>query len=383
MKILFCSNEQFMPLSGGGSIGNFKIVENLVERGHDVTVATPLYVNKEEIEEKYRIHLKPFSPFYIHKNISFRGPKYIFYGFLFIFHFLRLIWSEKYDVVIVRNAILAIPIALGKPFTKAKYVLSFTDFLSSFNYAHKWYPHFVLKLFLRFEQSIAKRYDKVFVITPAMKHVLIERGVKEDKIEISYDGVETSFFDPKKVSKEDVEKVKEQLGFEKHIVLFLGTIDRHSYEKMRDIVQEMNNRAMDVNFAFIGQGRNYDDLKKDLDHVHNTRFLGYIPHEEIPTYIMAANVGIIPYENNYNLHLIVTLKLLEYLSMGTHVVCTDLKSIRELFGQYDFLKIARDNDEFIAAINEFKSKGKSHEASELIRKEFSWKKVTDRICDGI
>lgn len=301
------------------------------------------------------------------------------YGFLFMFHYLRLIWKGKYDVVLVRNALLGIPIALCKPFMKAKYIISFTDFLSSF----QSYPSFIIKAFLWFEQSIPRFYDRVFVITPEMKNALVRRGVKAEKIGVSYDGVETSFFDPEKVSRKDIDEVHKKLGFDRHIALFLGTIDHHSYIKMRDLVLEADKRNLDINFVFIGQGRKYDELKHDLDRLHNTRFLGYIKHEDVPKYITAANVGIIPYENNYNLHLILTLKLLEYLSMGTYVVCTDLKSIRDIFGKYDFVRIARDNEEFIEAINQFKSKGKSKEAEKLIREEFSWDKVTDRICEGI
>ncbi|HLC65117.1 MAG TPA: glycosyltransferase family 4 protein [Candidatus Nanoarchaeia archaeon] len=380
MKILFCSNEQFMPLSGGGSIGNFKIVENLAKRGHKVTVATPLYVYKSEIEKKYNIECEPFSPFYIHKNVSFRGPKYLLYGFLYAFHFLKLILKEKYDVVLVRNALLGIPAALCRPFTNAKYILSFTDFLSSFNYQNRLYPNFVIKLFLRFEQLVPRFFDRVYVITPEMKRVLVRRGVNPDKIHVSYDGVETSFFNPEKIRKKDINEIKGELGFKDNIAIFLGTVDHHSYVKMRDIVNEINKRKINVNFVFIGQGRKYDELKKDLKKHTNTRFLGYVEHSEVPKYIAAANVGIIPYENNYNLHLILTLKLLEYLSMGTHVVCTDLKSIKEIFGKYSFLKIAKNNGEFVDAINEFKSKGKSKEAQKLIRDNFSWQKVTDRIC---
>ncbi|MBI4439692.1 glycosyltransferase [Candidatus Woesearchaeota archaeon] len=382
MKILFCSNEQFMPLSGGGSIGNFKIVENLAKRGHKVTVATPLYTDKKEIEREYNIKCEPFSPFYIHKNVSFRGPKYILYGFLFTFHFLGLILKEKYDVVLVRNALLGIPAVICKPFTKARYVLSFTDFLASFNF-QSLYPNFLVKAFLRIEQFVPRFFDAVYVITPEMKRVLVKAGVKAGKIKISYDGVETSFFDPAKISRKNIAEVKGKLGFKSNIAIFLGTIDHHSYVKMRDIVNEINKRKIDVNFVFIGQGRKYDELRKDLKKHPNTRFLGYVEHSEVPKYIAAANVGIIPYENNYNLHLILTLKLLEYLSMGTYVVCTDLKSIRETFGKYPFVKIAKNNEEFIDAINELKSKGKSRQASGLIRKSFSWQKVTDRICGGI
>jgi glycosyltransferase involved in cell wall biosynthesis len=384
MKVLFCSNEQLLPLSGGGTVGNLKIVEKLVKNKNEVTVATPLYVDKNEIEKKYKIRIESFSPFYMQKNVSFRGPKYILYSFLFGFHFLRLMIKDRYDVVIVRNALLGFPVGILRLFfpKKTKYILSFTDFLSGFLMENKRYPNCLVRIFLLVEQKTAGLFDKVFVITPEMKKVLVERGIKAGRIFVSYDGVEASIFNPDNLTQAEVKRAKRKLGFEKNIVLFHGTIDAHGAEMIEKVVKNTLKKDMSVNFVFIGAGKMYDGLKKRIK-AKNVRFLGYVHHEELPTLIYAADVGIIPYEKNYNLNMVLTLKLLEYLSMGTRVVSTNLKSIRNLFGKYDFIRFSNDAEEFSENIVSSLGKGKSDEAVMIIRKDFSWDKVTDRICAGV
>ena len=77
----------------------------------------------------------------------------------------------------------------------------------------------------------------------------------------------------------------------------------------------------------------------------------------------------------------ITLKLLEYLSMGTPAVTLRHKSIEEVFGKYDFLKIADSIEDFGDKILEALKLPKFQTAVNLIREQFSWDKVTTKICE--
>jgi glycosyltransferase involved in cell wall biosynthesis len=386
MRVLFLSNEQFLPISGGGSIGNFKIVERMAKCGYDVTVATPLYLGAKEvqdIEKRYNIRLRSFSPFYIHKNVSFRGPKYLIYSLLYSIHVLKLYLGGKYDVIFVRNCLLAFPAIILRPLAASSlFSLSITDFLTGFLYNNSKYPPFVVKAMFWAERFVPRLFDIVFVITPEMKRILMGGGCQPSRVYVSYDGVDGAIFDPKAISVEDVDSIRRRLGIGRKIVLFHGTIDDHAMLKLRETIRAVSAQRSDVTFILLGQGKKYDELKAEMGSEH-ALFPGYVPHTEIPKYAAAADVGIIPYEKNFNSNLILTLKLLEYLSMGLPVVSTDLRSVSELFGSYDFVRIAASPQEFADDVVRMLDYGKSQRAIDLIRDNYSWDRVTQGMIDTI
>jgi glycosyltransferase involved in cell wall biosynthesis len=112
-------------------------------------------------------------------------------------------------------------------------------------------------------------------------------------------------------------------------------------------------------------------------------FKDFVPYHEIPRYIAASNVGMIPYKPNYNLNCVLTLKLLEYLSMGNPVVSTNLESISDIFSAYPFVRISKDTNEFSNNLLELVEMEKSPDAVTLIRESYSWDVVTARICKKV
>ena len=378
LKILFCSHEQFYPLTGGGTAGSLAIVRKMVQRGHDVTVMTPLYTEKEPLEDKFGVKIEPFSPFYMHRNISLRGPKYLIYGALYSAALLKKVLQRDFDMVFIKHGLIGALAGLFKGFTKPKYAISYTDFLSAFLYETN-YPHWIVDLMLSFERRIPKPFDRVFVITPKMKKEMVKSGVDQGRIIVTYDGVDTEVFDPEKVSPSQISKVKDEIGFDENIVMFHGTIEPfHGIEMMKKIIQ----KNKDLNFLIIGGGRGYEKLKKSVDS-KNVRFKDFVPYHEIPRYIAASNVGMIPYKPNYNLNCVLTLKLLEYLSMGNPVVSTNLESISDIFSAYPFVRISKDTNEFSNNLLELVKMEKSLDAVTLIRESYSWDTVTARICEKV
>ncbi|MEK6646410.1 MAG: glycosyltransferase [Candidatus Firestonebacteria bacterium] len=385
MKILFCSHEQFLPLTGGCTIGNIQIVQKMSERGHNVVISTPLYIDKKPIEETYKIKFEPFSPFYMHRKIKFRMAKYFFYAFLYMFHAIKISKKYNFDVLFVRNCVLVIPLLIAKKlgFIKKPIFVSLTDFLTAFLYEDKKYPKKLIDILFYIETTAPRYCDKIFVITPYMKEELVKRKVPADKIVITYDGADVDVFNPEKISEEQINSVKKESGFSDNIVLFHGTIElHHGTNTMKNILEWTSKKANNVNFLIIGIGKNYKDLQKQIN-LPNVKFLDFVPSEQIPKYIAAAKVGIIPYQKSYGLDLVLTLKLLEYLSMGTPAVTLRHKSIEEVFGKYDFLKIADSIEDFGDKILEALKLPKFQTAVNLIREQFSWDKVTTKICEEI
>jgi len=78
-------------------------------------------------------------------------------------------------------------------------------------------------------------------------------------------------------------------------------------------------------------------------------FTGKKPTDEIPDYVRAFDVGLIPYKIGDQARSIDPLKLYEYLAFGKPVVAVDIPSIQS-FGEV--VRIAKDTEDFVGLLRE-------------------------------
>jgi len=382
-KLLFCTHEQFYPLTGGCTAGNFHIVRYFAQNGFDVTVSTPLYVGREEVEKDSKIKMEPFSPFYMHRKVKFRMVKYLVYGVLSIFHLLRVLRRNSFDVIYVNNAVLALSFLFLKPWIKVPVAIRYTDFLSGFLHEDTKYPRFLVNLLKKYEYGIAKIFDRIYVITDKMKRELCEASnVHPESVIVTLDGVDGQVFESKEIPAGSRKNIREQLNIplEATLIMFHGTIEPHHGEYIiPSLVKEIVDSQENFYLLLIGVGKGYQRIREALTNNPKVRTLDFVEYREIPKYIDASDIGIVPYPKNHSMDLVLTLKLLEYLSMGTPCVLFDLASVREVFGEYEFVKISKDMDEFLQNIKSLASFGKSVAAVDLIKDRFTWEKVGQTI----
>jgi glycosyltransferase involved in cell wall biosynthesis/uncharacterized SAM-binding protein YcdF (DUF218 family) len=83
----------------------------------------------------------------------------------------------------------------------------------------------------------------------------------------------------------------------------------------------------------------------------NIVLLGQRPHDQVPAYVKAFDVALVPYLRSEFTESVYPVKLNEYLAMGVPVVATDLPEIRRFNDRYDgVLAVAGDSASFTAAI---------------------------------
>lgn len=374
-----------MPLSGGGTVGNLEIVRNLVKRGYQVTVSTPLFIDPCEVEDKYGVTMIDFSPFYMHRTANHRLTRYVTYAFLFIFHLARMLRKEKYDVVLIRNSVLAFSaVFLLLFFGKTRFYVSYTDFLAAFLFEAPYVPKFIARILFFYEMTVPRLFDGIFVVSPRMKQELVRYGTPENRIHVTYDGVNIEDMDANRIDPENVCKLRKRYGADgKKIILFHGTIEpHHGTDIIKTIVEETLKQKEDIVFFIIGVGRDYHKLQEEIDHP-NVHFPGFISGDKLVTYLASADVGIIPYQRSYGLDMVYTLKLLEYFALNLPVVCFDHITIKETFDGFPSLKIADSLDEFVRNIIALSESNLSDKPRKIIEERFTWGKVTDVIENAI
>ena len=115
------------------------------------------------------------------------------------------------------------------------------------------------------------------------------------------------------------------------------------------LVSALATRRPDVSFVIVGP--EYTDVTalRGRDNIH---LLGARTHGDVPRYIKAFDVGLVPYRVSEYTASVYPVKLNEYLAMGTPVVATDLPEIRRFNADHgDVIAIAADAPAFAAAID--------------------------------
>ena len=116
------------------------------------------------------------------------------------------------------------------------------------------------------------------------------------------------------------------------------------------LIAAVASRVPEAEFVLVGPRQTDVSL---LEACGNVRLLGQRSHDDLPHYVKAFDVGIVPYRlTEYTANVYPT-KLNEYLVMGIPVVATDLPEIRRFNAAHGgIVSVAADADAFAAAVRE-------------------------------
>jgi glycosyltransferase involved in cell wall biosynthesis len=152
------------------------------------------------------------------------------------------------------------------------------------------------------------------------------KGIPESKISVVTNGCDPEIFRPR-------ENAKEELGWDEETshIGFVGTLSEwQGVDKVIKALPYIIEKNEKIKFIIVGDGPerdNLEDLVKAQGVESMVEFTGNFPHERVPLYMSAFDVGMnvkhpgIPSS---------PLKLYEYLACGTPVVGTDNEDFEPL-----------------------------------------------------
>ncbi len=189
-------------------------------------------------------------------------------------------------------------------------------------------------------QYSLKKADIAVCDSETVKKGLLALGTEPDKIRIIYNGIDTRQFNPGQSNRALVEK----LGADKGpvIISIRHLSPAYNVEMLIKAIPLVLEKVPDAKFIIGGDGiqRAYlEDMVSSLGVADNTRFTGYIPHEELPQYLASADIYV-----STSLADSTSLSLQEAMSSGLAPVVTDLPANREWVtdGENGFI-VAKDN----------------------------------------
>jgi glycosyltransferase involved in cell wall biosynthesis len=138
--------------------------------------------------------------------------------------------------------------------------------------------------------------------------------------------------------------------------------------------------------VFVG-GTDWDleDFKEKNKNNSHILVLGRKPHTEIPLYLKAADVLVLPNSAQYKLssHYTSPLKLFEYMASGTPIVASDIPSLREVLNERTAVFFEADNPVSLhEAVKSVFERGFETESLNEV-KHYTWEKRAQKIANFI
>jgi colanic acid biosynthesis glycosyl transferase WcaI len=177
----------------------------------------------------------------------------------------------------------------------------------------------ILKLVGWFARWVYSRATIIRVISPGFRINLIEKGISSSKIRVISNWVDTDFYRPVSVDP----RLKEEFGFtDRFVVLYAGTIGP---AQGIDCLVEAADRLQDIPsvlFAVFGEGIDRKQLtaQASIRGLHNIRFYGLRPAEEMSAILALADVLLIHLRDDPLFRITIPHKTFVYMAAGKPIL---------------------------------------------------------------
>ena len=242
----------------------------------------------------------------------------------------RLIDNFKPDVVLAVSSYCNVS-ALAAARSRGVPFVLFAEAPLEYEYS-LFYPHYHrYPLVGRWLEGInVRRAQQVICISEVLKGYLMRYGVPALKLQVIPNGVDHHAFAPGDPDK----SLQERLALQHRVVIgYIGSFEFFAgvpgFMTMAKAICEADRRVV---FFFVGEGTARLEIQyraNALGLQEHFRFIGRVPHDQVPAYLRVMDIVVSPYRHEY-LFYNSPMKLLEYMAMGKATVSTALGQIKEV-----------------------------------------------------
>lgn len=251
---------------------------------------------------------------------------------------------------------------------------------------HRWkaFDFFLRKMLI--SSSKSSYLIKFVTISNSLKHYWISQNVPKIKTLVLHSGFSAlEFQNPHSKSKA---RTITKLPDKAKIALYTGSL---SADRKIENILFLAKQNLDVLFIVIGGSEKQTNYYKHLSNqkkLDNIKFLGHVPHNSIPNYLLSADIllalwsSLVPTINYCS-----PLKIFEYMAAGRLIVAHGFPTIKEVLsnGTNSYIADVEDlNDldtKFKNAINDQNASKISDTARKDAFEKYSWSVRTDNIIN--
>ncbi|MAF50492.1 MAG: hypothetical protein CMH64_00200 [Nanoarchaeota archaeon] len=289
-----------------------KLLEDLVEKGHDVSLVT--------LKDDQKINGVKLDPI----NLKFHRDKSldkVWKSLLFTFIVPFKVLGKKYDVIYCDDN-QPIYWYFVKKFGRTKTLLRIGDLWGLF-LQEKQFPIYVrslAKILYFFERKIMwNSLDNILVLSNALKKHMMNLGIKENKLKVITECINLEDF---KDIKSEGDKIINHGFF-------------HQYKKSETVMNAIPIILKEFpkeKFIFAGDGPELNNLKKlakDLKIENNVEFTGWLNFKELKNKIKESKIGIATRSKGRANDFVVTSSLLQDMTSGLAVLAPNSEATKE------------------------------------------------------
>lgn len=287
----------------------------------------------------------------------------------------RQINQFKPDVVIafsILNANIAFRIAQKEGIPSIYYII---------DELHRLVPEKAFQSFAKFiERQNMKIADKVISINEGLREYTILMGATKDKTKVIRAGVDLERF----VS-DGREEVRKKYGIfnDDNVLFFMGWL--YDFSGLKEVALELARCEKNgIRLLVVGKGDLWDALqgiRKNCCLEKKLIMIDWILYEDVPKYLSASDICILPAYNNDIMNKIVPIKMYEYMAAGKPIVATKLPGIIKEFGEDNGVIYADGTEDVLRKALELIEKGAFHKHG-LKARRFVENCKWDDIVDG-
>jgi len=333
------------------------------------------------------------------ENLWHRFPPLAFILTLILFTIwsLREIIHMKPDVIAAAHASLIVGVVamVSSKLTFRPLIMGCPDWMTAYAAGLVSNPlaNIGLVVLQIVETGLYKVSSHIVAATHFLKALLIEHGVKSEKITVIPNGVDPILFSPDVDSTEIRKKYRLE---NRTVILFTGHLEEWAgLTLLYDLAKRLNDAAPDAHILIVGAGASVNDLLNKLvrnNLSHMITYAGLHPFEDMPGFNAVADIALCIFPDTPVAHAASPLKLFEYMGSGSAIVATKVCGTEEVLDENAGILIPPGNSEAICdavirlCMNHDLAAKLGIQARLDAEKAFSWDSLAEKfydVCRGV
>ncbi|VUT28005.1 MAG: putative glycosyl transferase [Candidatus Syntrophoarchaeum sp. GoM_oil] len=292
--------------------------------------------------------------------------------------FKKIIRDEEIDVVVAAHVLAGTAVIRAAKKYGVPVVFDLKDWFP--DSAAAYYKNRLLKWLLKegvwqITRYNLKRSDKITTVSPSLVDRLNSLGFDAKLIT---NGVDTDYFKPM-----DSKEGKRKLGLDDNpfVIGFVGSIERwYALDEVIKRFPEILHHREDASLLIVGGSlfTDYEDelkeLVKALGITDKVVFTGLIEYRELPKYISAMDLCLIPLSPSDWVNIALPNKFFEYSACGKPILSTPIPDMMKIGGENLF--IYKNMDEFVERVKEIMENPRTFTVD---TEGYSWKKKAEEM----
>ena len=173
-------------------------------------------------------------------------------------------------------------------------------------------------------KCIYKSADRVVVLSPGFRDLLIERGVPSRKIELIYNWCnEQALSNPACDFLKKNDRLKGIVPEDTFVVMFAGNMGyAQALDTIIDTAEKIALIRSDIYFVLLGSGVAVQQIKQNVaeKNICNVKFISHVPMSEVGSYLNEADVLMVHLKDDPLFRITIPSKTQAYMAIGKPII---------------------------------------------------------------